>query len=184
VITPCQNNKTISPESSAYVVERGCVFALDGSERIGANTATSACCENLGRTRSYAGASDGESDPQVGMVACRKIRDVHLLWPFQPACAAGMGDGERSHPGCRVPEAGSAIRSPAGYCPGIGQAGPASRDEIHGDDDQASRGLLQLRYETDRLECRQCRCSGSACPHSQFISRSLAYWQREDLLQL
>ena len=39
----------------------------------------------------------------------------------------------------------------------LGEAGEARRAEVHGDDDQASRGLLPLRHQADRLLCAQSR---------------------------
>src|SRR5262245_33399136 len=85
------------------------------------------------------------------MVARGKIRNVHSLGCVQRVWTSRMGDGDGRHTGHRVREDRKSLHSQAERRTRLGEAGQAGRDEVHGDDHEASRRFLPLRYEDYEL---------------------------------
>src|ERR1700684_725051 len=91
------------------------------------------------------------------MVEGGTLRDVYPLWGVFDNWTTRVGHGRRRR-SCRgICATRGDLPSGARIAARLGEAGEAGRHEVHGDDQQASRGLLQLQHETDELRRAETR---------------------------
>ena len=85
------------------------------------------------------------------VVARGPLRHVHPLGPLQHPGPPRVGHGRGRHPRRGVRATGQTLQAQAQRRARLGAPGQTGRPEVHGDDHQAPRRLLPVRYQAHRL---------------------------------